>query len=263
MNTGISTASLYLRNSTEEAISTIKSLGAQTCEVFLSTFYEYRPEFAKVAVKNLNGLSVNSVHTMSTNFEPMLFNLNHRVQGDGYYWCDQVLRSAQILGAKYYTMHGFFRTGGNKSSDNFDSMAKQFDKALEFFSRYGVQLCLENVEWCIYNRPGVFGELKKRCPTLQGVFDIKQARRSGYPWQMYLADMAGSIAYVHLSDIDENGKMCLPGKGIYDFTEIFKRLKDTGFDGSALIESYRWDYTEVEELGQSLDFLNEILYKLK
>jgi sugar phosphate isomerase/epimerase len=261
MLTGISTASLYLRNTTEEAITTIQSLGAKTCEVFLSTFSEYLPEFAQRAAKNLNGLSVNSVHTMSTNFEPQLFNGNQRVQTDGYDWCDKVLRSAQILGAKNYTMHGFFRLGGNRQGDNFDAISQQLNRALEFFSRYGVNLCLENVEWCVYNRPGVFGELKKRCPNLKGVFDIKQARRSGYPWQMYVEEMAGSLAYAHFSDIDENGKMCLPGKGIYDFTEIIKRLKGTGFDGNILIEVYRTDYQKIEELRQSLDYLNEIIDK--
>ena len=67
---------------------------------------------------------------------------------------------------------------------------------------------------------------------------------------------------MHLSDVDENGKMCLPGKGLYDFEEILKRLKGAGFDGSAIIEVYPDDYGDISELRQSLGFLNEILYKI-
>jgi sugar phosphate isomerase/epimerase len=127
---------------------------------------------------------------------------------------------------------------------------------------YGVNLCLENVHWCAYNKPGFFAEMKKRIPNLHGVFDIKQARRSHYPWRMYINEMAGSIAYVHLSDINEEGRMCLPGKGVYDFTEILKTLKDSGFDGNVIIEVYGGDYEKEEELKQSADFLSEIIYKL-
>jgi sugar phosphate isomerase/epimerase len=80
---------------------------------------------------------------------------------------------------------------------------------------------------------------------------------------MYIKDMAGSIAYAHLSDVTADGKMCLPGFGIYDFEEIIKRLKDTGFDGNLLIEVYGRDYEREEELKQSLNYLSEIVYKLR
>jgi sugar phosphate isomerase/epimerase len=95
-----------------------------------------------------------------------------------------------------------------------------------------------------------------------GVFDIKQARRSGYPWQMYVKDMAGSIAYAHLSDIDADGRMCLPGFGIYDFNEILKRLQDVGFDGNLLIEVYGSDYKDKADLTRSLEFLREAVDKI-
>ena len=114
----------------------------------------------------------------------------------------------------------------------------------------------------MYNRPGLFKELKSRCPQLAAVLDIKQARRSGYPLNMYIEDMAGAISHVHLSDVDENGRMCLPGTGIYNFEEIFRRLRGAGFDGPAVIEVYGGDYSGYSELKESLDYLNEIFYKL-
>lgn len=261
MKIGISTACLYLRQFTEDAIATVKSLGAETCEVFLGTFYEYRPEFAKKFAPRAEGLEVNSIHTFTNNFEPQLFNRSRRVRGDGYYWLDQIMRSAQLFGCRNYTFHGITRKGGEK--DDFGLFAESLAAASEFCARYGVRLCLENVYWSIYNRPGVFTEIKNRFGELWGVFDIKQARCSGYPYAMYIEEMAGRISHAHLSDVDENGKMCLPGKGIYDFSEILKRLKDSGFDGNILIEVYPDDYGEISELKTSVEFLKETADKIK
>lgn len=261
MKIGLSTACLYLKQYTEDAIATIKSLGAETAEIFLGTFYEYRPEFAQKFAPRAEGLEINSVHTFTNNFEPMLFNRSRRVRGDGYYWLDQLMRSAQIFGCKNYSFHGITRKSADQPS-NFDLFAETLSAAAEFCSGYGVRLCLENVFWSTYNRPGVFTEIKNRAGSLWGVFDIKQARRSGYPYAMYIEEMAGSISHVHLSDVRENGKMCLPGRGVYDFAEILKRLKGAGFDGNVLIEVYPEDYDDISELKASLEFLKEIAYKI-
>ena len=256
MKTGISTASLFLRQETEQAFSTIKELGADCVEVFFNTFYEYRPEFSEKL--DPKGIDVGSVHVSAYHIEHSLFNPSRRVRGDSFYWLDQVMRSAQILGCKAYSFHG--RVGTKESVDEITDYLRA---AVEFCARYGVNLCLENVAWSIYHKPKIFTQLKERIPQLSGVFDIKQARRSGYPYKDYIEDMKGSISHVHLSDIDKDGKMCLPGKGTYNFKEILSRLKDAGFNGNILIEVYNENFSDISELKESLDYLNEIVYKLK
>ncbi len=77
---------------------------------------------------------------------------------------------------------------------------------------------------------------------------------------MYLRDMQGAISHVHVSDVDENGKTCLPGKGLYDFKELFARLKDVGFDGAVIIESA--NFSDIDELKNSVEFLKEIADKI-
>lgn len=263
MNIGISTASLFPEKHSEEAAKIIKSLGVGVAEVFYSTFYEYRPEFTRSFAAELEGLKVNSVHAMPLNFEPNLFNVTRRVRGDGFYWLDQLARSAQLLGCHNYTFHGFVRAGGGNDGDDLGFIGERIAEAHSFTAGYGVNLCLENTAYYAYNRPSFFREIKKRCADLYGVFDIKQARRSGYPYEMYIEDMSGAIAYVHISDVDDNGKTCLPGKGLYDFCEIFRRLKGAGFDGNVLIEVYRGDYGGFGELKDSVEYLNEIAEKLK
>jgi len=255
MKIGISTASLCKTHETEDALSALKEVGADICEVYLKTFYEYRPEFAKKYAERAAGLEVNSLHVNPLNFEPQLFSRTRRERGDGFYWLDQVLRSAQLFGAKNYTFHGFVRKGGE--NDGFDLTAERLREIADFTARYGVNLCLENVRWGTYNRPFVFKELKSRCPQLSGVFDIKQARKSGYPYQMYIKDMEGAISHVHISDVDESGKTCLPGAGTCDFKEVFARLKDAGFDGAVLIETE--NFNELSDLKRSVEFLKNII----
>lgn len=253
MKIGVSTACFSGKCETEEALAAIKETGAEVCEVYLKTFYEYRPEFAQKFKKNLDGVEVNSVRVNSLNFEPQLFFSSRRERGDGFYWLDQVMRSAQLWGAKNYTFHGFARKG--YARDDFDFIAERLREAADFCARYGVNLCLENVCLATFDRPFIFKELKARCPQLSGVFDIKQARKACYPYEMFLKDMAGSIAAVHISDVDKNGKTCLPGQGEYDFKELFANLKDAGFDGAVLIECGK--FSNVAELKEAVEFLKK------
>ncbi len=258
MKAGISTATLFLRQETEDAVSTIKSLGADCAEIFYGTFYEYRPEFSKAVADRTGGMEIGSVHANTYHIDNALFSRSNRNRGDGYYWLDQVMRSAQLLGCRAFTFHGKAdKTAG------FERIAENLCKAVEFCARYGVSLCLENVAWCTYCKPRIFKGLKARIPDLRGVLDIKQARRSGFSYKEYIEDMKGSISHVHLSDVDKDGKMCLPGKGVTDFTEVLKRLQDAGFDGNVLIEVYKEDYSDISELKTSLGYLKEIIYKLK
>ncbi len=264
MKTGISTASLFLRKNNEEALPFLEKLGVQTAEVFLTSFCEYGQPFADT-LKNAKGsLDINSVHILNTQFEPQLFNGHPRARADAYFWLDKVLQSAQILGAPYYTFHGTARmkkAARSGENDNFPKMVEGFKEILSSCEKYGVQLCLENVEWATYNRVGVFERLKKDLPTLKGVLDIKQARISGYAYEEYLKEMGQSLAYVHLSDVDEKGKMCLPGKGVFDFDTLILRLQDVGFDGALIIEAYTNDYGSENELSPAVEYLNEKLYK--
>ncbi|MGN0812229.1 MAG: sugar phosphate isomerase/epimerase family protein [Candidatus Coproplasma sp.] len=261
MKIGISTATLFPQLPSEESAQQIKQLGASVAEIFFSSFYEYRPEFSKALAPLIDGLEINSVHSMPLNFECNLFNASRRVRGDGYYWLDQLARSAQLLKCKNYTFHGFARVGGSRGED-LGFIGETIAQAYNFVAGYGVNLCLENTAHYAYNRPGFFTAVREKCPNIYGVFDIKQARKSGYPYTMYLKELEGAIAYVHITDINADGKLCLPGEGITDFELLFKQLRDCGFDGNVLIENYRRDFEEISELKKSLEFLTELAYKL-
>lgn len=239
-------------------------LGVKNAEVFLTTYSEYDESFARLLARKKGDISINSVHILNTQFEPQLLGTHPRVKADAFALLERVLKCANALGAPYYTFHGTARVKRASRSgerDNFPAMIASFREVSGFCQARGVTLCLENVEWATYNRLGVFEKLAAEVSALKGVLDIKQARISGVPYERYVSEMGEKLAYAHLSDIAENGKMCLPGRGVFDFDTLIKRLKDVGFDGALLIEVYADDYGEESELKASCDFLNELLYK--
>ena len=74
--------------------------------------------------------------------------------------------------------------------------------------------------------------------------------------------MGNSINTVHLSDINNLSKICLPGKGVFDFEDLFKRLKDNNFNGNMLIEVYNENYKEIDEIKESLYYLRNLKEKI-
>lgn len=265
MQTGISTASLFMRRNNEEALPLLNELGVKCAEVFLTSFSEYGEDFARILNERKGQVSVNSVHILNSQIEPQLFSAHERVKNDSYYFLDKVLSGAKLLGAPYYTFHGtarYKKSARDPQNDNFEKMGKGLREIFNFCQKYGVTLCLENVEWSTYNRVGVFSALKNYVPDLRGVLDVKQARIAGEGYEKYLQEMGKDIAYVHISDVDEAGKMCLPGQGVFNFESMIKRLQDVGFAGNLLIEVYKENYQNEAELKIACDYVNELIYKL-
>ena len=263
MQVGISTASLFLKKSNQEAVALLRDWNIPVAEVFFTTFREYNKEFGGLLEKEKGGVRVDSVHVLTEQFEPQLYSRHPVVKEDAYLWLKGLMEAAKLLGAKYYTFHGVARIKRRGNYDNFDFYGPLTKDIFDFCQRYGVTLAYENVEWALYNRPGVFSRLKGACPNLKGVLDVKQARISGYDYKEYISDMGASLAYVHYSDTDGKGNTCLAGKGVFDVEELIKTLRDeAGFDGNILIENYASDYKSLEELRRSYLYLREKIYKL-
>lgn len=262
MRVGISTASLFLKKSNIEAVSYFRDRNIPVAEVFLTTFREYNQEYGEALRKAKGNLCVDSVHVLTEQYEPQLYSRHPLVKEDAYTLLRGTMEAAERLGAKYYTFHGVARIKRRGNYDNFAYYAPLMKDIFDFCRNYGVTLAYENVEWALYNRPGIFRIFQEACPGLKGVLDVKQARISGYDYKEYIADMGASLAYVHYSDVDGNGNTCLAGKGIFDTEEMIKALRDAGFDGNILIENYASDYDSFEELEAAYSFLAEKVYKL-
>ncbi len=264
MQAGISTASLFLRRNNEDALPLMDGWGVTTAEVFLTSFSEYGKEFGKTLNKVKGNLDLFSAHVLNTQFEPQLFAKHPRVREDAYRWLYTALEGMSVFGCKNYTFHGMARLKKGARSgarDDFSSLIENMQIICAAAAEYGVTVCLENVEWSTYNRLGVFSRIAKETPALKGVLDVKQARLSGVAYEDYLTEMGEKISHVHISDLTVDGKMCLPGKGDFDFSLLVDRLKDVGFDGPLLIEAYAGDFSREEELNEAYLYISELLYK--
>ncbi len=262
MKLGISTASLFSRMATERALEFLGENNIQVAEVFLESFCEYNKEFGEMLNDLRGNTAVHSVHTLTTQFEPTLYSINERAKADSFELLKQTMAAAEKFGAKYYTFHGGARFKKTPFTINYDRVGKITQDIIDTIKPYGITLAYENVHWGYYNYIGFFDEIRKRTNGLKGTFDIKQARQSGIFYGDYVTEMGSDIVTAHLSDIDENGKMCLPGKGSTDFREVLTRLSDVGFDGAILLEAYASDFKETDELFQSLEYLKNLSEKI-
>ena len=257
MQVGISTASLFGRYNTEDGLKFLSDNKVPCAEVFLESFCEYNENFGLLLKSRQGNLKVHSVHTLTTQFEPTLYSLNERAQKDSFELLDKAMAVAQIVGADYYTFHGGARFKKTPFTIDYDRVGKITQRIIDVCATHGVSLAYENVHWGYYNYIGFFQELKKRTSGLKATLDVKQARQSGLNYSNFIEDMGEDIATVHLSDVKECGKMCLPGRGITDFDDLFSRLRDVGFNGALLLEVYRSDFEHTNELFESLEYVKE------
>jgi len=263
MEIGISTASLFGRYYNEDALPILEKVDARVVEVFLETYCEYTEEFAKLLSSRKGSLRVHSIHTLNTHFEPQLFSDCERTRNDALKIYESCLKSAEILGATAYTLHGKARFKRHVKYDNYQEIGGYMSVICDMAKKYGVDLCLENVEWAYYRTPGFFSAIKRYCGGLCACLDVKQARESGFDYKDYIEETGDAIKTVHLSDVDEKGRTALPTeKGLFDFEELFRILKYNGFCGDMLVEVYKDNFQTIDELKDSLSYLRNIKEKI-
>lgn len=261
MQLGMSTASLFGRQYTEDALQTIGEWGIPVCETFLDTYAEYDPRFVRAlhTIALQKDVRVASIHAFCTQFEPQLFSPSERQRKDAYGILADVLRAANILGAQYYVFHGIARRGkGGRSFENDPVFAEQLAKVAAFCAAYGVKLALENVCWCTYAAPGLATNLQAQgIDNLYFTLDIKQAILSGAGVDEYLDDMGERLAHVHLCDYRPNPwgshpryLACLPGAGELDVAAFLSELARRKFSGHVMLEVYTDSFGDLSELRQ-------------
>ena len=114
MDIGVSTASLFVRKTTEDALGYLCEEHIPVTEVFLSTYREYNGEFGKVLRSRMSGKTkVHSFHTLTTQFEPQLYSVNPRAAEDSFEMLVGALDAAREIGA-------FFPAASSTSRASFD-----------------------------------------------------------------------------------------------------------------------------------------------
>lgn len=260
----MSTASFF-PNETMQCVKNIVSMGFSTCEIFFNTYTEYRKEFVSELKKiaDDNGLTIHSVHALTTQFEPQLFSSHSSQYKDALDMFARVADAGEMLDAKFYTFHGQAFHKRNAES-NPERVAERLYVLTDKLKDRNLNLSLENVHWATLNKPSLLSEFKKyrELDDLYYTFDIKQAAQSSCEPIEYIKQMGDKISTVHLCDYVQNGtyiNTCLPGKGEVDFSALKNELEKTGSKPAYIVEVYKGDYIDISQLKQSTQYLEGII----
>lgn len=257
MINGISTASFFTKLYTEETFKYLKEYGAECAEVFFGCTSEYSGKYTDAIIKSSieSGVPVHSVHGLTNQYEPELFSLNLRAVEDAENIFFGLLATAKEMGARNYTLHGPSKLKNKPYNHNYKRLGKVLNSLIDRADEYGISINYENVHWAFFSNPEYFVNLKRECPRLGATLDIKQAIQSGYSYKDYFDVVKDSLKTVHVCDVDSNGQILLPGRGKFDYVELYKRLEGIGFKGAVIMEVYPESYGDFSEIKDAYEYL--------
>ena len=256
MRIGISTSAFYGKAETEQAARIISRLNADCMEVFFQCHFEHHRAFGQILKEMAGEMDVRSMHVLSSRDEPGLFSKSPRQRQAALDTLNGALDAGQAAGARYYVLHGqAFPKGLPASSPDYDRLAECVAPLLRSARERDMWIAWENVWWSSFRTPDFAGEVAKRMPEIRFTLDIKQAAKTKYGWRMFLEAMGGRLVNVHVCDENEGGKLCLPGKGNFDFGELAGALRQIGSEGAVILEPYPELFDAPSQLVQAVSYL--------
>lgn len=258
MQIGISTANLYPLP-IEEALSSLKGLGADVTEVFVNTVSEVTPSFAALMKARADeaGVAIRSLHSYTSCFEPyLLFSQYERRFLDGLEVFKPIFETAAAVGASYVILHGD-RDPGHL---NVEESVARFEKLYDLSRTFGVTLLQENVVRFRAGNPDYIRAMRRLLgDKAQFTLDLKQCRRSGIDILDMIDAMGDAIRHVHISDATVDRDCLMPGVGNVDFEAVIRALRAVGFDGAMIIELYRHNFDKIDELAAGVATLRQAI----
>lgn len=258
MQIGISSSCLYPLQ-TEESLKTVGELGAKTAEIFFNSYSELKkPLLNEIkSIKDYYGIDVRSIHPFTSAYEAVLFFGGYeRRLTDGIEFYKSYFEAANELGAEMVVLHG----GRVYLEMTPEKYAESYVPLHEAALREGIHIAHENV----YNHHCGNPLFMKALADLIGdefrmVLDVKQCRRCGESAYDFINLLGDRIYQVHISDGLPSRDCLAPGVGEYDFEKLFSALQGAGYDKTAIIELYRQNFGEVEELRTAKSYLENLL----
>ena len=258
MEIGVSSSCFYPAL-IEESLEAVGRSGAKTAEIFFNSVCELDGEYLKelCKIKEYYNIQVRSIHPFTSGFEPFMFFTNYeRRTNDSIDFCKRYFAAANELGAELVVLHG----GKSRKRYTPELYAENYLKLHNAARKEGVFIAHENVNNCLCSDP----HYMKKVADLVGddfkaVLDIKQCRRTGQSEFEFIELLGDKIAQVHLSDGTAEHDCLAPGAGEYDFARLFKALKAHGYDNTAVIELYRDNFNNENDIKTSLEYLQNII----
>ncbi|MBL4935742.1 sugar phosphate isomerase/epimerase [Clostridium sp. YIM B02515] len=260
MKIGLSSASFYPEVNTEDSIKLMTDIGFNSGEIFLNTPSEYEEDFIYKLLeeKSKYNFNISSIHCCSSQYEPFIFDKYKRRREDMLVYYKKLCKAAKLLGASCYTFHGMRFADINTIDRKF--IIEVYDELSYISLEQGIKLAQENVSWCISSNLEFIKLLNEECKyPVYYTLDIKQAYKASIEPEKYIEAMGKNIINFHVNDRDKEHICLLPGKGEVDYEKIISLLNSMEYDGMAIIEVYRENYTYYNEICESKDFLLKLL----
>lgn len=255
MKIGMSSSCFYPEN-IEDGFKKVGELGTKTAELFVNSPCEMQSPIINelLAIQKNYGINIRTVHPFTSAFETFFFfSAYDRRRYDGIEFYKRYFEAANRFGAEAVVFHG----GLSKSDTDVEFYAQCYSLLHNAAREQGIFIAHENVVDHMCSSPEYMKNLADYIgDDFRMVLDIKQCRRSGEDEYKFIKLLGDKIIQVHISDYDI-GKDCLaPGIGKYDFAKLFFELKNAGYDKTALIELYRHNFSEPEEIQTAMNYLN-------
>ena len=170
----------------------------------------------------------------------------------------RVLDAAAELDARLYVYHGRYSPARVELPFDAQRNAEVVARMQEEATQRKIKIAWENVCWCQLATPERAREIRRLLPEIRFTLDIKQAMRAGFDPIDFVDAMGEQLANVHVCDWDENGRLCLPGEGTFDFTAFIRALRRANYAGAVIVEPYLALVKSDEALEKSVRTLKRI-----
>lgn len=257
MEIGASTSNFY-PEPLEDALDRVLAAGFRNVEIFFNAPSEVTPAFVSELKKRVDdaGAVVSAVHPYSSFMEPFfLFSPYERRVTDGFAMYEPMFEAAAMLGAPLLVLHGAKDLGQLSRAQ----LVGRYEALYRLGASYGVHTAQENVVKFCSEDPAYLQELQALMgDRMRFVFDFKQTGRCGLDPAHVMDVMGGNIAHVHISDRDGTRDCLPPGQGEREYLPLLRRLKSLGYDGVLMMELYRQNFGDANDLIRAREFLKEI-----
>ncbi len=257
MEIGASTSNFYPEQP-ETALAQLLNAGFRTVEIFLNAPSELKPSFVDDLKRQCDdaGARVAAIHPFSSFLEPFfLFSPYQRRADDGLDMYKVFFETAARLEAPIMVLHGDKAAGHL----NEEAYLERYERIYDAGASYGVTVAQENVVRFRSESLSVLESMRKALgDKAKFVCDFKQAGRCGLDPAEVIDVMGDAIVHVHISDRTDAADCLPPGTGTRDFKSLLQKLKTVGYDGVLMLELYRGNFADADDLCRAKEYLEEI-----
>ncbi len=257
MEIGASTSNFYPEQP-ETTLARLLAAGFRTVEIFLNAPSELKLSFVDDLKRQCDdaGTRVAAIHPFSSFMEPFfLFSPYQRRADDGLDMYKMFFETAARLEAPIMVLHG------DKVAGHLDEEAylARYERIYDTGAAYGVTVAQENVVRFRSESLDTLHTLRKALgDKAKFVCDFKQAGRCGLDPAAVIDAMGDAIVHVHISDRNDTADCLPPGTGTRDFEALLRRLRAVGYDGALMLELYRGNFKDMDDLCRAKEYLEEI-----